>query len=96
MFRKTLEIALKQRFSDEARDLYQRIELAKKQGKLTPDLAEWAHQIRIDGKDAVHDETFSEERAHDLRAFTELILLYLFTLPKMLEDAQARRKPKPQ
>lgn len=46
-----------------------------------PDLADWAHQIRLDGRNAVHEE----ER---LSTFTNLILLYLFSLPGMIEQAQ--------
>ena len=97
MFRKTLETALKKKFPDsKAKDLYHRIEEAAEQQKLTPDLAKWAHQIRIAGKEAVHEKKpFSKEDAQDLYDFTHLVLLYLFTLPEMLEQARARRKPEP-
>ena len=96
MFRKTLETALKQKFPDNeekaSKSLNQRIREAAKQQKLTPDLTAWAHEIRIGGNDAVHEEKpFSEQEAQELRGFTELVLLYLFTLPKMLERARNRR-----
>ncbi|MDE0705487.1 MAG: DUF4145 domain-containing protein, partial [Rhodospirillaceae bacterium] len=56
MFRKTLETALKNKFPKIDGDLYHRIEGAAKDGGLTQDLAEWAHQIRLDGRSAVHEE----------------------------------------
>ena len=106
MFRKALETGLKQKFPDDKnrtfKPLKKRIEEAAKQGNLAPDLAEWADKIRDGGNDAVHEEEpFLEEEAQDLRYFTELVLLYLFTLPEKLELARGqqwlrdRRKPKP-
>ena len=91
MFRKTLEAALKNKFPEnkENLSLYDRIGIAKKEGGLTPELAEWAHQIRLDGRVAVHeDEPFSKEEAERLHTFTNLVLQYLFTLPGMLAKAQ--------
>ena len=46
------------------------IEAAKKQD-LTPELAKWAHEIRLGGNDAAHEEElFSEKEAKDLAIFT--------------------------
>ena len=45
------------------------------------------------GNEAVHDEPLSEEEAQDLCDFTELVLLYLFTLLEKLARARARREP---
>ena len=96
MFRTTLETALKIKFpKTKATDLKNRINEAVDQGNLTPDLAAWAHEIRLGGNDAVHDKPLSEEEAQDLRDFTELVLLYLFTLPEKLARAKARREPNP-
>ena len=89
MFRKVLETALKNKFPDIDGDLYHRIEGAAKEGGLTKDLAEWAHQIRLDGKVAVHEEEpFSKEDAERLHTFTDLVLRYLFALPGMLAEAR--------
>ena len=94
MFRTTLEIALKIRFpKTKAKNLNDRINNAVEQGNLTSDLAAWAHEIRLGGNEAVHDEPLSQEEAQDLRDFTELVLLYLFTLPEKLARAKARREP---
>ena len=85
MFRKVLDTGLKSKFSSHKGRLVDRIEKAAKQGELTPELAKWAHQIRIDGNDAAHEEKpFSEEDAKRLQTFTELVLIYLFMLPGML------------
>ncbi len=89
MFRSALEAGLKEKFPDIDGSLYERIEKAANQQGLTPDLADWAHRIRLDGNDAVHgDEEFLKEDAERLHAFTELVFLYLFTLPGMLEKAR--------
>ncbi len=89
MFRKALEAALKNKFPDGDGDLYHRIEGAKKAGGLTADLAEWSHQIRLDGRNAVHEEEpYSKEEAERLHTFTNLALQYLFTLPGMLKEAK--------
>ena len=93
MFRKTLDVALKDKFSDIKGTFNQRIDEAAKQQGLTPDLADWAHQIRLDGNEASHgEEPFSQEDAQRLSSFTELVLRYLYTLPGMLERAKARRE----
>ena len=90
MFRKTLEVALKEKFPDRGKmSLVKRIAAAAKAGDLTPDLADWAHQIRIDGNDAAHD-VITVGQAKDMQVFTELVLRYLFELPGMLKEAQQR------
>ena len=50
------EAALKDKFPTIQGPLNQRINEAAKQQKLTPELAEWAHQIRLDGNDAAHGD----------------------------------------
>ena len=97
MFRTALETALREKLPDsKARTLFDLIKEAETQQKLTPDLAKWAHQIRLGGRDAVHKkEPSSKEDAQDLHDFTELVLLYLYTLPGMLERSQARRESEP-
>ena len=96
MFRKSLETALKNKFPDIKGDLYKRIEKAADQHKLTPDLAAWSHQIRLGGKDAVHDEEpFEKEEAERLSDFTRLVLMYLFTLPGMLDEARGTQAEEP-
>ncbi len=93
MFRKTLETATK--ILDEAlakKPLVARIDDLAKKGKLTPDLAQWAHEVRLGGNDAAHEEEpFSSEDAESLRNFIENFLRYAFTLPSAV-----RRRSKPE
>lgn len=87
MLRKTIDVALKHMDPDLTGKLVTRIDKAAKSGKLTPQLAEWAHHVRLEGNDAVHDDDpFTVEEAAALHKFTELVLMYLFTLPGMLEE----------
>ena len=92
MFRKALDTGLKHKFPElKEENLVVRIKKAAEEHKLTPDLAEWAHQIRIDGNDATHEEEpVSQKTAESLSTLTEMVLLYLFTLPGMLEEARKR------
>lgn len=83
MFRKALESATKVLSPELAgKKLVQRIDELAKDAKLTPDLAGWAHEVRLGGNDAAHeDEPFTFEEAVDLRNFMENFLRYAFTLP---------------
>ncbi len=89
MFRKVLDTGLKAKFPDIKGKLQNRIKKAAEQHQLTPELAEWTHKIRLDGNDVAHEEApFSKEDAETLQTFTELVLIYLFTLPGMLNEAR--------
>ena len=93
MFRKALDTGLKAKFPEMNRSwsLKKRIEAAAADHKLTPELAEWAHQIRDLGNDAAHDEEpFSTEEAKEMAAFTDLLLQYIFTLPGALKSARTK------
>ncbi len=89
-FRKALDVGLKFKFPEDSNvSLFERIKRASKRHDLTPELAEWAHQIRLDGNDAAHEEEpFSEEDAARLQIFTSLVFQYLFTLPGMMQEAR--------
>ena len=54
---------------------------------ITPAMQDWAQIIRLDGNEATHeeDEVFSEHKASQMRDFTELFLIYAFTLPARVE-----------
>lgn len=53
-----------------------------KEGLITKDMQEWAHKIRLEGNEAIHElEEPTKEQAVELQLFTELMLTYLFTLP---------------
>jgi hypothetical protein len=85
MYRKSLDVGLKAIDPELKGTLYARIETLASQNKLTPSLKEWAHEIRLDGNDASHDEkALSKTEADEMHAFTQLVLTYLFTLPEMV------------
>ena len=91
MFRKTLDVGLKVKFPEIKGKLAVRIDKAAEAGKLTAGLAEWSHKIRDSGNDAAHDEDpYTQAEAKELQRFTELVLMYLFTLPGMLDDARTK------
>ena len=90
MFRKALDTGLKSKFPKMKGTLYARIEEAAEKQDLTPELAKWAHEIRLGGNDAAHEEElFSEKEAKDLAVFTQLVFQYLFMLPGMLSEARS-------
>ena len=94
MYRKSLDLALKDKFPDIKGNLKERINKAAEQHGLTPALTEWAHKIRVDGNESSHGQgPFSQADAQRLSSLTDLVLRYLYTLPGMLEQAQTRRKP---
>ena len=57
---------------------------------ITPAMCEWAHQIRDDGNEANHEEdvVFEQSDAEQIQAFTELFLIYAFTLPERVRLAR--------
>jgi hypothetical protein len=93
-FRKTLDVATKHlvRHAEPQdaekllrKDLYSRIEWLHDQSKLTPDIKEWAHNIRRDGNDAAHEEApYEREEADQLHHFTQVFLMYVFMMPGLV------------
>ena len=89
MFRKALEAGLKAKWPNEKGSLFGRIDSVAAQGGLTKDMKEWAHQIRLIGNDAAHEEEpIERKQAQEIATFTRLFLLYAFTLPGMLDKAR--------
>ena len=98
MFRKvlersTMEIALdKDDFG--AMTLSQRINALADRHEITPAMKDWANLIRLEGNQAAHgDEDFSRKGAEQIQEFSELFLVYTFTMPERVrlarEEAQA-------
>ena len=94
MYRKSLDVGMKMKFPEDRfpeikGTLFKRIKAAAKIGEITAELGKWVHHIRLEGNDAAHDEDpYTEEEVAALHRFTELVLMYLFTLPGMLAKAQ--------
>ena len=87
MSRKVLEVAVKTLNPDGNGNLYRRIEKLSELGKITDELKDWAHIIRDDGNDATHEEEpVTLEFAEELLSFSEMFLMYTFTMPGMVSD----------
>ena len=94
MFRKSLEIGLKDLSPEiEAWKLEKRIEAMANKGLLTSDLKDWAHELRLDGNDALHESVDkTKEEAIQTRELARYVLTYLYTLPYAVK---AKRTNKP-
>jgi len=89
-FRKTLDIGLKAFDQTVKGTLIERIDKLAAAHRITPDMKEWAHQVRLIGNEINHEE--DEPTDADVEAiagFTEATLQYLFTLPKEVENRRA-------
>ncbi|EMA4724024.1 DUF4145 domain-containing protein [Proteus mirabilis] len=93
--RKVIDIATKYLMGEEVKNsnLNNRINLLFEQGKITEQMNSWAHIVRMDGNGAAHsDEIITEEEAKQILNFTEVFLMYSFTLPAMIEKRRSESK----
>jgi hypothetical protein len=93
-YRRTLELALKV-FDDEIgkAKLVNRIDKIFDKGLISPAMKNWAHEIRELGNEGAHDMDIPDrEDIEQMGLFTEQLLTHLFTMPKELELARAKRK----
>lgn len=96
MFRKVLQRATTEIGPDsntfKKKGLKARIESLAKLHLLTPAMAEWADFLRDEGNDATHEEEeeFTQPQAQQMQEFTELFLLYAFTLPGRVAEAREK------
>lgn len=89
--RKVIDISTREILGDESgkEKLSQRISMLYARMKITEQMKDWAHIVRIDSNDAVHsDEEFTDEEAKEMIGFTEVFLIYSFTLPEMVRLKQ--------
>lgn len=83
--RRTIDLATKELLPTDTGMLNGRIKNLLINNIITQQLSEWADIIRLDGNSANHAfEDFTEEQAGQLLDFTEMFLMYAFTLPKMV------------
>ncbi len=90
--RKVIDISTKYLMGETVKDinLNKRINTLFEQGKITEQMNSWAHIVRMDGNGAAHsDEEISEEEAEQILGFTEVFLMYSFTLPAMIEKRRS-------
>jgi predicted RNA-binding Zn-ribbon protein involved in translation (DUF1610 family) len=97
MSRKVLDVSTQQLLGEESKNyktIHDRINALASANRLTPDLKDWAHQLRIGGNDAAHDAApFTQEEADELLDFAELYLTYVYTLPERLKKRRAKKTP---
>lgn len=69
--------------------MYPRINQASKDGLLTPDMAIWAHQVRLEANDQRHSDEEAElptiEDAKKSIEFTKVLAEFLFVLPSKVK-----------
>lgn len=91
--RKVVDISTKVILGDDSgkEQLSKRISMLHAQGKITEQMREWAHIVRFDANGAVHsDEEFTKQEAEEMIGFTEVFLIYSFTLPEMVRVKQEK------
>jgi hypothetical protein len=92
LFRKVLESAVKHLAPNGIGNLYQRIKNLPAEIGVTPAMRDWAHEVRLIGNEAVHEDgPVSEADAKDIAYFTELFLTYAYSLPGRLADRRSTR-----
>ena len=93
MFRKVLERSTLELAPDGTdfgqMSLFKRIDALAERHAITPAMQEWAHIIRDRGNEAAHEE-FDKASAKQIQGFTEIFLIYAFTLPTRVEQAQGK------
>jgi len=93
-YRRCMELALKDFAPDiDAWKLEKRIDKLAADNRITPDIQEWAHSLRLDGNEALHgDADATEEMAEQMHHLTYFLLTYLYTLPNQIQQARDRRE----
>lgn len=88
-----MELALKEFAPDvDAWKIEKRIDKLAAEHRITPAIQQWAHDLRLDGNEAVHgDEDATQEITDQMHHLTYFLLTYLYTLPKQIEESRARR-----
>lgn len=84
--RRVVDLATKELLPEHTGMLNSRIKQLLDKGVITQQLFDWADIIKLGGNSANHDyDDFTEHEAQQLLDFTEMFLMYAFTLPKMVE-----------
>lgn len=87
--RRVLDLATKFLLPEHKGQLNSRIKLLLEKNIITKKVLNWANIIKLGGNSANHDyDDFTEEEAIQILDFTEMFLMYAFSLPKMVEIKQ--------
>lgn len=91
MFRRALDLGLKEAFPAMSGNLAPKIKKLAETGVVPLALADWADEVRIIGNDGAHDiEGCSYEDAVAARDLVDAVLRYLFSLPRLIESRRAK------
>lgn len=93
MYRKAMELGLKAFSPDiEAWKIEKRIDKMAAEHRITRELQTWAHELRLDGNEALHgDGEASKEMTDQMHELCRFLLIYLYALPAQVAAATARR-----
>jgi hypothetical protein len=81
LFRRIVEASVKKIHPEGKGSLFDRINGLPDELGVTPTMKRWAHNVRIIGREAAHEEdAISPEDANDMQAFVELFLNYAFDM----------------
>ncbi len=79
--------------------LYSRIQQAADDHLITPEMAKWAHQVRLDANEPRHaDEAAPLPNSSDAERsihFAQALAMFLFTLPAKVTRGLKESSPKP-
>ena len=90
LLRRIMEVTMKNLHPEGAGSLYDRINGLPEDKGITPTMKQWAHAVRLIGREATHDEDLvTNEEAEDMQAFVELFLVYAFDLPSRIVARKA-------
>ncbi|OTQ54782.1 DUF4145 domain-containing protein [Gilliamella apis] len=85
--RRVVDLATKELLPEHTGMLNSRIKQLLDIGVITQQLFDWVDIIKLGGNSANHDyDDFTENEAKQLLDFTEMFLMYAFTLPKMVQN----------
>jgi hypothetical protein len=94
MSRRVVDISTQRLLGDQFKEykaIRDRIDALADQNKLTSELKDWAHQLRLGGKDAEHDiDPFTMAQARELLDFVALYLRFLYSLPGLMKESRER------
>jgi len=82
--RSAMEVALKS-LETQGSNVFEHINDAREKGLITQGLADWAHHLRLQGNEAVHELEANREEAQEMIEFLHLFLEITFVLPKRIE-----------
>ncbi|AIH04453.1 DUF4145 domain-containing protein [Thermodesulfobacterium commune] len=86
--RAVLESAIKY-LGGEGDRLIDKIDDLLRKGIITKPIADWAHHVRIEGNESLHDLLYTDitpEEAEEIVEFVKLFLIYTFELPARIKE----------